>query len=72
MEIRLNGQPFEFDVDSLQGAVPTVAALLVVLDLQGKRVAVEVNGELVPRSGQARHALVEGDRIEVVEAIGGG
>ena len=72
MEIRLNGQPFELDAASQPAAAPTVAALLAVLGLQGKRVAIEVNGELVPRSQHGQHTLVDGDRIEVVEAIGGG
>jgi sulfur carrier protein len=43
----------------------------VCLEIRG-RIAVEVNGELVPRSTHARHVLVDGDRVEIVHAIGGG
>jgi sulfur carrier protein len=49
----------------------TVAALIAGLGVTG-RYAVEVNGEIVPRSQHAGHALADGDRIEVVHAIGGG
>ena len=37
-----------------------------------KSKAVEVNGEIIPRSLHATHALVEGDRVEIVHALGGG
>lgn len=50
----------------------SIAGLLAELDLADKRVAVEVNLEIVPRSEHATHVLREGDRIEVVRAIGGG
>ena len=49
----------------------TVAELLASLEIRG-RIAVEVNGELVPRSAHARHVLADGDRVEIVHAIGGG
>jgi sulfur carrier protein len=49
----------------------TITGLLASLAIRG-RIAVEVNGELVPRSTHARHALADGDRIEIVQAIGGG
>lgn len=49
----------------------TVAALLADLEVRG-RIAVEVNGELVPRSTHPTHVLADGDRIEIVQAIGGG
>ena len=65
MRICVNGAERE-----LTGA-PSIAELLAVLDVRG-RIAVEVNGELVPRSRHASHVLVEGDRIEIVQAIGGG
>ncbi|WP_290907033.1 sulfur carrier protein ThiS [Halomonas sp.] len=42
------------------------------LGLAGRRIAVEVNEEIVPRSEHAVTRLVEGDRVEVVHAIGGG
>lgn len=72
MEIRLNGDPFQITPAGPEGRAPTLEGLMVTLDLLGKRVAVEVNGELVPRSLHAQHVLAEGDRVEVVHAIGGG
>ena len=66
MHIQLNGEPFELpDGD-------TVAALLTRLDLVGRRVAVELNLDIVPRSQHETTALNEGDQVEVVHAIGGG
>ncbi|HLA30144.1 MAG TPA: sulfur carrier protein ThiS, partial [Pseudomonas sp.] len=50
----------------------TVAGLIGRLDLAGRRVAVELNLDIVPRSQHATTALREGDRVEVVHAIGGG
>jgi sulfur carrier protein len=49
-----------------------IAALLERLQLAGKRVAVERNGEIVPRSRFAQTALANGDRLEIVVAVGGG
>ncbi|MUV15659.1 sulfur carrier protein ThiS [Lysobacter sp. HX-5-24] len=66
MDILLNGQTRTL----ASGA--TIAALLEAEGLAGRRVAVEVNGEIVPRGVHATHALVEGDRVEVVHALGGG
>ena len=48
------------------------AQLIEHLGLAGKRVALECNGEIVPRGQHATHALGEGDRIEIVVAVGGG
>lgn len=50
----------------------TVAALLEARGLAGKRVAVERNGEIVPKSQHAAVAVESGDRIEIVVAVGGG
>ena len=50
----------------------SVAALLETLGYAGKRIAVERNGEIVPRSRHAGVVLSEGDRIEIVVAVGGG
>ncbi len=66
MRILVNGKPR----DAADGL--TVAALLADLALQGKRLAVEVNEDIVPRSRHPAHALREGDRVEIVHAIGGG
>lgn len=50
----------------------TVAALLDRMDLGGRRLAVERNQEIVPRSAYAQTLLHDQDRIEVVHAVGGG
>lgn len=50
----------------------TLADLLRELALEGKRVAVERNGEIVPKSRHGDILLADGDRIEVVRAVGGG
>jgi len=50
----------------------TVADLVRELALEGKRIAVERNGEIVPKSSHAVTPLAAGDRIEVVAAVGGG
>jgi sulfur carrier protein len=49
-----------------------VTALLTTLQLAGKKVAVERNGEIVPRSAHASTLLADGDRLEIVVAVGGG
>lgn len=66
MQILLNGESLELP----DGA--TVADLLVRLELTGRRVAVERNLDIVPRSQHTTTALADGDRLEVVHAIGGG
>ena len=53
-------------------APATVAALVDAMGLAGKRIAVERNGEIVPRSRHADTPLVPGDRLEIVGAVGGG
>ncbi|HAQ86862.1 MAG: sulfur carrier protein ThiS [Pseudomonas sp.] len=66
MHIQLNGERFELPDGQ------SVADLLQRLELTGRRLAVELNREIVPRSQHAATTLVEGDQIEVVHAIGGG
>jgi len=66
IRILVNGALREF------AAPPTVAQVLEALELTGKRLAIERNGEIVPRSRFADELLVEGDRVEVVVAVGGG
>ena len=66
IRVSLNGEPKEFP------AALTFAQLLGQLDLEGKRLAIERNGEIVPRSHFAEAHLSDGDRIEVVIAVGGG
>lgn len=50
----------------------TVAELIMELDLVGKRIAIERNGEIVPRSLFASTPLHAGDQLEIVVAVGGG
>lgn len=50
----------------------TLSVLLQELGLQGKRVAIEINRHIVPRSGYGEYTLKSGDQIEIVKAIGGG
>jgi sulfur carrier protein len=66
MNILLNGEQKQ-----LHNAV-TIARLLQDMGLAEKRVAVEVNREIVPRSRHADYQLQDQDRVEVVNAIGGG
>ena len=66
IHIHLNGAPREFP------AALTFAQLVETLDLAGKRLAIERNGEIVPRSRFGEAHLNDGDRIEVVIAVGGG
>ena len=64
--VLLNGERRQFDA-----ALP-VSQLIDELGLAGKRVAVERNGEIVPRSQFAAHAIADGDKLEIVVAVGGG
>ncbi len=50
----------------------TCAGLIIELGLAGKRVALERNGEIVPRGQHAEQWLGDGDKIEIVVAVGGG
>ncbi len=50
----------------------TIASLVIALDLTDKRLAIERNGEIVPRSQFAEVLLLEGDQLEIVGAVGGG
>ena len=50
----------------------TLAQLVESLALTGKRIAIEKNGEIVPRSQHADTPLADGDRLEIVVAVGGG
>jgi sulfur carrier protein len=50
----------------------SVAALIEEMGLTGKRIAFERNGEIVPRSSFSAQQLANGDKLEVVVAVGGG
>ena len=66
MDIQLNGEPRQTATDI------TIARLLADEGLAERRVAVEVNGEIIPRSQHGEHRLKAGDAVEVVHALGGG
>lgn len=66
MDILLNGEPHTVE------APCTVAELLRRTGLAERRVAVEVNQAIVPRSRHDTHELAKDDRVEIVHAIGGG
>jgi sulfur carrier protein len=64
--LHINGQPRQFP------ATMILAELLDRLELAGKRIAVEKNGEIVPKSQHAATSVSDGDRLEIVVAVGGG
>ena len=66
MEIVLNGQ-----AKTLAGPL-SVAALVAELGFTGKRIAVERNGEIVPKSTYDQVMIAAADRLEIVVAVGGG
>lgn len=66
MQLLVNGACVELPESA------NVVALIERMRLVGKRLAVELNGEILPRSTHARTRLREGDRVEIVQAIGGG
>ena len=66
MQLRINGEVKTF------ARLATVTELVQALELEGKRIAVELNGEIVPRSQHAAMALADGDELEIVVAVGGG
>lgn len=65
MNLTVNGEPLVFTGH-------TLADLLAQLELTGRRIAVEVNQDIVPKGEHATHVLRENDRVEIVHAIGGG
>ncbi|MCB1575132.1 MAG: sulfur carrier protein ThiS [Xanthomonadales bacterium] len=66
MKITLNGETREVDGE------PSLFDLLPAAGYHDKRVAVEINRRIVPKSTHAEVRVREGDRIEIVHAIGGG
>lgn len=67
MQIFVNGHPKQFQVEHM-----TIADLVSELNIVGKRIAVECNGEIVPKSQHEQFTIKEGDKLEVVGAVGGG
>ncbi|RVU32975.1 sulfur carrier protein ThiS [Neptunomonas marina] len=66
MRLTVNGEPVRVQQAN------NVAELLSTLNLHEKRVAVEINSEIIPRSEHPTTRVREGDRVEIVRAIGGG
>ena len=66
IELVINGEPRTLSTPL------TLAQLIESLDMMGKRIAIEKNGEIVPRSQHASVLLASGDRLEIVVAVGGG
>lgn len=66
ISVTVNGEMRAFE------APLTVAGLIAALGLNGRKVAVEHNLEIVPRSAYAETSVAEGDKLEIVRFIGGG
>ena len=66
ISVTINGERQQFE------APINCSELIAKLELAGKRVALERNGEIVPRSRHAEQRLADGDRLEIVIAVGGG
>lgn len=64
--VSINGKPHQFDFPV------TVTELTERLGFSGKRIAIECNGEIIPRSQFPSRQLANGDRLEIVVAVGGG
>ncbi|HLP97918.1 MAG TPA: sulfur carrier protein ThiS [Sideroxyarcus sp.] len=66
INISINGEPRQFPSGT------TVTTLIEAMGLTGKRIALERNGEIVPRSIFTTQQLSDGDKMEIVVAVGGG
>lgn len=66
LQITINGEARQLDAPS------SVFQLLEGMELVGKRLAVERNGEIVPKGLHATTMLADGDVLEIVVAVGGG
>ena len=67
MNISINGNTKQFDGENM-----TISDLIVTLNLVDKRLAIEKNGEIVPRNQFDAAILNDGDKLEIVGAVGGG
>ena len=67
LTLTVNGKPTELATTSA-----TLADVVALMGLEGKRIAIERNGEIVPRSRYASTPVAGGDRLEIVGAVGGG
>jgi sulfur carrier protein len=80
IQLIVNGQPQRVPIPDEAGTespqqdrnILNITQLLEHMGLQGKRIAVERNGEIVPRSKFDQPMLADGDRLEIVVAVGGG
>lgn len=69
MKLAINGQDREFpELDS----EPQLSRLIGLLQMKADRIAIERNGEIVPRKDWPQVTLAENDRFEVVQFVGGG
>ncbi len=66
LHLLVNGEPRGVPIDS------TLAELIDELGLRSRRIAIAVNRDVVPRSAFATHRLAADDRVEILEAVGGG
>lgn len=66
ISVSINGTPQIFEQPI------SISDLIILLGLAGKRIAIECNSAIVPRSLFSEHQLADGDKIEVVVAVGGG
>lgn len=66
IELQVNGEPQQLPAGA------TLTVLLEDMSLTGKRIAVEVNQAIIPRSQHDLFILSPGDQVEIVQAIGGG
>jgi sulfur carrier protein len=66
MNIQINGDTQKFDENL------TASQLVEKLGLQDRRIAMEVNEEIVPRSSYETYQFQENDKIEIIHAVGGG
>jgi sulfur carrier protein len=67
IDLIINGNNRNFDDNLL-----SVAQLVSRMGLEGKRIAIERNGEIVPRAAYVETLLASGDKLEIVGAVGGG
>jgi len=72
INITINGNARQFDETEFTVGPFTIGHLVTKLGLTGKRLAIERNGEIVPKSLFAETPLVSGDKLEIVGAVGGG
>ncbi|MBK7354057.1 MAG: sulfur carrier protein ThiS [Nitrosomonas sp.] len=66
IQLIINGEPQQFECSL------NLQQLLENMGLQNKRIAIEHNGEIIPRSKFPNYIVTEGDRLEIVVAVGGG